>query len=423
MAERYVVREYITNCIKNEAMHGLTDRARQIAAFQHSLCCKLGFGRPSNDEESSKWLLVSGKSAEHIEEAILWLQNDLLGVRPQAQIEGFQQAGLLRSWHENLSYSSLCGTLQQMLREVDDLAKVVGANHPILDSWRGFLVLGLLASGQANDAEKIVLKCPENLAQRRGVERDKRNFDSAAEKRTQHKRVQVEILCGKLNVRKPALSNNSSEFKKILDWVDELGINQRAIVLTLMHIFSYQGRWKDAEFLLVHARLHFLHLSSENHIYVRGLTAELANLYRKFKRYSEAEAISAYLLNLYKWNRDIGQVEDLNQQRCLAQAQTEIGKFAPAESLLMEIYSRSVRTHGPASHITRGIRESLINLYDHQTRLGEAVTLARLQLGIDKTVEFEDNEEDILDTTRTLANLYRKQGRLKDVEQSFLPKN
>ena len=279
-------------------------------------------------------------------------------------------------WLDEATHASLSAELKAMLQEVNDLSKVFGGDNKFVLGRRIEVAKRLLILGQVDDAERVILEILDNIES--STPQEDRLIPTYSMFLAD--RQKMDKAFGKLEICQPQNTNDSPEFKKLLELANTIPYNN--CIYWLAVVFSAQGRWKDAEVLLVHVRNRTLLNSSELRGSAWDITARIGILYRDTGKFSEAAAIFDFLSRLMKFSLGAEHAQTLEMQSQLADMYIELGKFALAESLLQEIYPISTHAHGRAQWITRHIRRNLMKVYNSQARFEEAARLGKQVLSI-----------------------------------------
>jgi hypothetical protein len=257
MDAKYQVRRHIANCFKSEASNGRTSQLRRHAAFQYSLCCKIGFGCRLSDEESLKWLHMSDRSARDLDQELVWLKKNTRSRAPILDTDISELTmGLEAGWTDEITQDSLEKTLKIRLREVDDLAKTLGPSDSFILQQRMELVRALLMVDRVDDAETLIMEVLANAALQQ-KEPDNKSREVLTTNDRSREIIEDRASSkkeGQLELRKPSASDYSQSIRKLLRTIDVLPEELLECIYWFAQVLLAQRKWKDAEVLLFHAR-------------------------------------------------------------------------------------------------------------------------------------------------------------------------
>jgi len=184
-------------------------------------------------------------------------------------------------------------------------------------------------------------------------------------------------------------------------------------------LYQSQGRYSEAEPLLLQALGLRKKIFGENHPDVALSLSNLASLYRSQGRYGEAEPLLLQALELRK--KIFGEnapdvVKDLSDLAGLYYIQ---GKFSKAEPLFLQALELRKRLFGDVHPDIATSLSDLGLLYSAQGRYSEAEPLHLQTLDLLKQLFGEDNHP-VANNLHNLALLYSAQGRYSEAEPLFL---
>ena len=210
-------------------------------------------------------------------------------------------------------------------------------------------------------------------------------------------------------------------FSKAIELQKELGLEaDLATNLNyLANLYYSQGRYSEAEPLLVQALELRNRLLGEDHRNVATSLNNLALLYKSQGRYSEAEPLYLQALELYK--RLLGEdhrnvATSLNNLALLYDSQ---GRYSEAEPLYLQALELIKRLLGEDHPYVASSLNNLAGLYKSQGRYSEAEPLYLQALELRKRLLGEDHP-DVATSLNNLALLYKSQGKYSEAEPLYL---
>jgi tetratricopeptide (TPR) repeat protein len=210
-------------------------------------------------------------------------------------------------------------------------------------------------------------------------------------------------------------------FSKAADLQKELGLEEdlASTLSNLAYLYSSQGRYDQAEPLLVQALELRKRLLQEDHPNVATSLNNLALLYKSQGRYAEAEPLLVQALELRK--RLLGEdhpdvATSLNNLAALYDSQ---GRYDQAEPLYLQALELWKRLLGEDHPDVATSINNLAALYDSQGRYAEAEPLYLQALELRKRLLGEDHPN-VATSLNNLAALYKSQGRYDQAELLYL---
>jgi serine/threonine protein kinase len=202
----------------------------------------------------------------------------------------------------------------------------------------------------------------------------------------------------------------------------ELGAAHQETLISKWHIgwvYWWQGRYDEAEPLLIEALPGLERLLPEEHIERLYCMAVLAWLYNGQGRFSEAEQL--FGKGLETVCRVLGEEHEYSPtfMQGLAFSYRMQGRYDKAERLFNKALELSRRVRGEQDFETLGLMNNLGELYRDQGRYDEAEQL--LLKALDGKRNFLGEQHSLtLETMVSLARLYHSQGRYEQAESLFV---
>ena len=210
-------------------------------------------------------------------------------------------------------------------------------------------------------------------------------------------------------------------FSKAAGLQKELGLEEdfAPTLSNLAYLYYSQGRYSEAEPLLVQALALRKRLLGEEHPDVAESLNNLAELYRSQGRYSEAEPLYEQALALRKRllreeHSDVA--ESLNNLALLYYSQGRYSEAEPLYRQALELIKRLLGEEHP--HVATSLN-NLAALYSSQGRYDQAEPLLRQALKLRKRLLGEDHPQ-VATSLNNLALLYDSQGRYDQAELLYL---
>jgi tetratricopeptide (TPR) repeat protein len=187
----------------------------------------------------------------------------------------------------------------------------------------------------------------------------------------------------------------------------------------LASLYDSQGRYSEAEPLLLQALDIWQRQLGDDHPCVATSLNNLAYLYNSQGRYSEAEPL--FLQSLAIRQRQLGDdhlsvATSLNNLANLYDSQ---GRYSEAEPLYLQALEIRQRQLGDDHPDVATSLNNLANLYDSQGRYSEAEPLLLQALEI-RQRQLGDDHPDVATSLNNLAGLYNSQGRYSEAEPLYL---
>ncbi|MTJ28362.1 tetratricopeptide repeat protein [Aphanizomenon sp. UHCC 0183] len=184
-------------------------------------------------------------------------------------------------------------------------------------------------------------------------------------------------------------------------------------------VYKSQGLYTEAEIRLTKALELRRILRGENHTEIASCLENLAGLYKAQCRYTEAEPLLLQALAIHQ----LILVEDhphiassFNNLSDLYRCQN---RYQEAESLCLKALEKSQRLLGSENPNVAKILNNLAMIYQSQNRYQEAESVLSQCLEIKKRL-FGSKHPDVATSLNNLANLYESQGRYQEAESIYL---
>jgi tetratricopeptide (TPR) repeat protein len=208
--------------------------------------------------------------------------------------------------------------------------------------------------------------------------------------------------------------------KKMIDWCEGNEDDQFAFSLNkLAFLYENQGKYNEAEPLIVRSLSIYENQLGENHPYFAASLNNLAILYRKQGNYNEAELLYLRSLSInekYYGEEHLEIARDLNNLANLYVSQEKCNK---AEPLFLRSLSIREKQLGKNHPLVANSLNGLAKLYHIQGRYNEAEPLFLRSLSIWEK-ELGEDHPDVATSLNNLGNLYLDQGRYNEAEPLFL---
>jgi tetratricopeptide (TPR) repeat protein len=196
-------------------------------------------------------------------------------------------------------------------------------------------------------------------------------------------------------------------------------VDLASIFNSLAGLYRDQGKYDQAEPLLVQALEINKRLFGEEHPEVGNSLNNLALLYKSQGKYEKAELLYVQALELFKRlvggeNSNVAQI--LSNLAILYGSQ---GKYEKVESLLLQALELFKRLFGEEHPEVANSLNSLAGLYHSQSKYEQAEPLFLQALEMRKRLLGKDHR-DVVNSLNNLASLYKSQGRYEQAEPLFL---
>jgi tetratricopeptide (TPR) repeat protein len=184
-------------------------------------------------------------------------------------------------------------------------------------------------------------------------------------------------------------------------------------------VYKSQGLYTEAEIRLTKALELRRILRGENHTEIASCLNNLAGLYKAQCRYTEAEPLLLQALAIHQ----LILVEDhphiASSFNNLADLYRCQNRYQEAESLCLKALEQSQRLLGSENPNVAKILNNLAMIYQSQNRYQEAESVLLQCLEIKKRL-FGSEHPDVATSLNNLANLYESQGRYQEAESIYL---
>lgn len=415
MRSKYKTIQHIASCLKMQAMYAAHETSRGNAAFQYGICCKIGFGVPASDIEAHFWLHASGKSEQD------WT-NELSELKQFVQARSTYRDGdlMLMLSHDLIELQdrwSECNKSDGEIfqKELDGVVKCFGSNNFLVLYLKTDLVRLARLQHRFEDAERLAIQVlEEEVDNPMWTETRQPLSAQALAKRDLRNRERF----GPLVLKRPASSLESPEFARISNLVK----NSRAeIGIPLANIYISQGRLKEAELILIDAfEAVSLYATEDNPQFFRHIQ-EIAYLYYRVERYSDAERLFRYVCDASEHYLGKQHPHTRRLQDCLGCSYIAIKNHPAAEALFLELQSQYAHTYKSFSSKTLkndmrlALSHRLAGLYDEAERI---------QLKVCQALNDFPNQSDVrrIDCDWELTEIYCMQCRYVEAE-SLLSRN
>lgn len=431
----YRIREYLASCFEQEALHGRNLESKTKAAFQYSFCCKIGFGRPSSEDESKRWLEISERSPQDLQRDIEIIKRRAIHAHRRFRNFGYG-VSLAGTPGDKDSVQTTSEARVVLKREIEDFSRILPAQCSLLSRMKWTLVDNLFEAGEVSEAEKYLSNHIKHAAThapsdgdggyKTGSEtfrarRERIKAETAARVKAgryvldvlENDREKIKKVVGVLDILQPDASSCSPGFTEIIQSIEFLTIEDMSAANLLARVFIAQKRWKEAEILLVQTRNLLSIVASEWDGLMAMITENLAKMYEKTDRWAEAESIYSFLVRLFNARNGPGHPETLAMKIKLLNLQT-IRNFQLDESLLMEMHNNSSRVYGQAAKYSTSMLTHLYKLYMRLFRYKEAEEVLRQLLSLSNASSLD--EHTLYWTNNELAYLLLGQNRQNEAE-------
>jgi tetratricopeptide (TPR) repeat protein len=183
----------------------------------------------------------------------------------------------------------------------------------------------------------------------------------------------------------------------------------------LAALYESQGRYTKAEPLLVRSLSIVEQQLGANHPDVATSLNNLALLYRSQGRYSEAEPLFVRSLSIYEQQLGADHSDVATSLNNLALLYKSQGRYSEAEPLFVRSFSIREKQLGADHPNVAQSLNNLANLYESQGRNSEAERLYGRSLSIYEE-QLGADHPDVATSLNNLAELYRSQGRYSEAE-------
>ncbi|MCH7603301.1 MAG: tetratricopeptide repeat protein, partial [Planctomycetes bacterium] len=183
-------------------------------------------------------------------------------------------------------------------------------------------------------------------------------------------------------------------------------------------LYNNQGRYNEAEQLYLETLEIQKRVLGDEHPKTLGSMDHLAILYFEQKRYAEAEPLMVKTLEIQKRVFGDEHPETLSSMNNLAALYTNQGRYSEAEVLHLETLDIRRRVLGPEHENTLGSMNNLAILYMNQGRFADAEPLYMETLEIQKRVLGEEHKS-TLGSITNLGELYLSMKRFDDARAMY----
>ncbi|KAJ5667624.1 hypothetical protein N7507_003488 [Penicillium longicatenatum] len=278
-----------------------------------------------------------------------------------------------------------------------------------LEQWATLLYRGAgyaLESGNIKDATEMALKSNNQRLKFFGTE-DQRTLQTtnllAAAYRDEGRWQEAEqLLVQVIETRKIKLCENHPDILSSM--------------ANLASIYREQGRWKEAELLQMEVMKTRKTKLSEDHPDTLTSMANLASIYWNQGRWEEAEQLEAQVLETRRTKLGEDHPDTLSSIANLASTYREQGRWDEAEQLEVKVIETRKTKLGEKHPDTISSMANLASTYWNQGRWEEAARVDVQVMETSKTKLGEDHPF-TLTSMANLSSTYRKQGRWKEAEQ------
>ena len=208
--------------------------------------------------------------------------------------------------------------------------------------------------------------------------------------------------------------------KKMINWCEGNEDPQFAFSLNqLALLYISQGKYNEAETLLLRSLSIMEKELGENHPHVATSLNNLAELYHSQGKYNEAEPFFLRSLSIYENQLGENHPDVANSLNNLAGLYRSQGKYKVAEPLCLRslsIYENQLGENHP--HVATSLN-NLASIYNYQGKYNEAEPLHLRSLSIREN-QLGENHPDVASGLNDLANLYLDHGKYHEAEPLYL---
>ena len=402
MAFDYHVRTQIRECLEIKYFRNHKQPFAAHIAFQLAFCYQIGFGVESDDSTSHMWLRKSAKQSDDLEaekEAVQparWKSSRMQGY------EGLVWVDLIHEYRtqglENLENARV-----ECERVIRDMTRVFGEVHSI--SLMLYKTFGNLLDelGELLESKALRMWVREQIEKTHGINHPY-YIESILDVFKSHEKL------GELKEAQLLLEEVLQKSTESIDSTT-VGLIKHCLATT----FRKQGRWKEAEELLVPGMEALKRVFGQEHPSYLANMNNLALLYQNQGRWKEAEELFVQVMETIK--RILGQEhpDTLTGMGNLALTYQGQGRWREAEKLEVRVVEMRKRVLGQEHPNTLTSMANLASTYLSQGRWKEAEEMKVKVMETRKRVLGQDHP-DTLTSRAYLASAYRKQGRWKEAE-------
>ena len=431
----YRVRKYLANRLEEYANSIPANHIHyEITASQLAICYHLGFGVSRDADKARYWVERSRNTHEDLEKQIERVRQ-VKSQRPylSGDLMSLAERGLL--FRRRIDRSHMTSEIPFLVREIEDLASVLGQRHIAVQELRYSLSTTFQQNGRFEDAEALQVKEMEALLNDPQILKELKKQTSAPKP------------LSPTTVKTPQSIESLHVLHKVGLFAGKYHPLMVRAMDNLVNIFMHQCRWPEAEWLCTQVKETLITLNGDHHPNTLHYVFKLGHIYGQQGRSKEAKKAYQHTLDLcrnhlgeehwqtlqvskaladlyqhdgYDWEDTEelltpGLIVDLKTSRSNEpESYSQLKENATLEEQFFEMGKDMLESGSPDMSVITGM-STIAQMHSRQKHFTEAEGLMREAIGICEKALPKDHPETLIQI-KELATLLIKQERWSEAE-------